>query len=117
MNPKFVAWLIAALALLCLIAMAVLLPVPASAHSSVNPANNQLQIYDSDCCSGRDCEPIPYDAVWQEDDGWHVQYVSKRSFRVSAVVPFGKERLSRDGRMHGCAIPNYFRCLYITLGL
>jgi hypothetical protein len=116
MTPVRALYILIILTVVCFVVM-VLLAYSARAHSSINPANNHVQIYDPVCCSSTDCEPIPYESVWQEDDGWHVQYISKRGFKVRAVVPFGKEKLSRDGRMHGCAIPNYFRCLYITLGL
>lgn len=69
--------------------------------------------YEPACCSGRDCEPIPFDAVYETRDGWQVNYTGKLGFRVNAFVPKGKERHSQDGRFHGCASETRFLCLYV----
>ena len=68
--------------------------------------------YDQVCCSGRDCEPIPFDAVVETKDGYEINYYSKQGFQVHGFVPHGMERHSQDGRFHGCALPSRFLCLY-----
>ena len=112
--PPFFWWLIVATIMSGAIAILLAFTQPAAAHSSINPANNQTQAYDRECCSGSDCEAIPYEAVWETSKGWRVQYISKRGFAVDATVPRGKERNSSDGRMHACAVPGLLRCLYVA---
>jgi len=68
--------------------------------------------YDPSCCSGQDCEALPWGAVEDTKDGWHVRYRAKRGLLVDVIVPYGKERDSQDGRDHGCATPDRFLCLY-----
>lgn len=77
--------------------------LPASAHSW----------YDMQCCSSRDCEPIPPDAVNETAAGYEVNYFSKQGFAVQGFVPREKARHSQDGRFHGCAMPTRFLCLYV----
>jgi hypothetical protein len=93
----------AAIVLAAMIAPATLLPLPAIAHDW----------YDRNCCSDRDCEPLPPEAVEDMADGWHINYISARGFRVKFVLPHGKERHSHDGQFHGCAAPTNFYCLYV----
>jgi hypothetical protein len=69
--------------------------------------------YDQACCSGTDCEPIPFEAVTEVEGGWMVAYVGKMSGPISAFVPRGGERHSQDGRFHACARPGRFLCLYV----
>lgn len=76
---------------------------PAVAHGWYEPA----------CCSGRDCEPLPPEAVEDMGDGWRVHYVAKSGFTVNEFVPLGKQRPSQDGRFHGCASKVRFLCLYV----
>lgn len=83
--------------------MAILATTPAWAHDWYDPA----------CCSGKDCEPLPPEAVQDVPGGWHVHYMSKTGFLVDSFVPTGKERHSQDGRFHGCASQVRFLCLYV----
>jgi hypothetical protein len=76
-------------------------------------ADNQTHWYESACCNQRDCEPIPFEAVFETEDSYIVTYVSGRGFPVHAVVPRAKARHSQDGRFHGCAMPTRFLCLYV----
>lgn len=79
--------------------------LPASAHSW----------YDYQCCSDRDCEPIPPDAVNETEAGYEVNYFSKQGFQVHGFVPRAAARHSQDGRFHGCAMPSRFLCLYVPV--
>jgi hypothetical protein len=69
--------------------------------------------YDTSCCSNRDCEPIPPDAVNETATGYEVNYFSKQGFPVHGFMPREKARHSQDGRFHGCATSTRFLCLYV----
>lgn len=104
MKPQTALALLILAATCCLFILAagIVGSIPAYPHSWYEPA----------CCSGRDCEPISFDAVTESADGWTVDYYSKQGFPVHAFVPRGKERHSHDGRFHGCATSTRFLCLY-----
>ncbi len=78
---------------------------------------NSHSWYDPQCCSNRDCEPIPFEAVTETNDGWVVTYVSSRGFPMHAFVPRGKQKESQDGRYHACANPTRFLCLYVPVNV
>lgn len=73
--------------------------------------------YDRDCCSNRDCEPIPEEAVSVTQAGqWHVRYINFNGALVDADVPRARIRPSRDGRFHACSTPvGNLLCFYIPL--
>lgn len=65
--------------------------------------------YPEDCCSGRDCEALPDDAVIEEPlagkEGWRVRYVSRLLGRVDTWVPKKHTHVNvneHDGKFHGC---------------
>ena len=73
--------------------------------------------YDRQCCSGRDCEPLPDGAVTQVSGGYHVKYKAKLGLDVDVVVPHAKARPSQDGHYHGCATIDRFLCLYVPMSV
>jgi hypothetical protein len=61
--------------------------------------------YPQDCCSFRDCEPTPIEAIEYLPDGWRVRYVSKRLGVIDEYVPKNHEKVKpneHDGQFHGC---------------
>lgn len=86
---------------------------------------------DSDCCSSRDCEPIPIEAVTQTASGnYHVHYLSSDGYEIDQVFWANSARISRDrlGRPVACGIPpgaagdgftpkrkGNLRCLYVVI--
>ena len=53
--------------------------------------------YDWQCCSNRDCAPLPDGAVHATADGWRI-------IRIGLTVPYTDKRIrdSPDGRFHAC---------------
>lgn len=103
--------LIAIALMFALAVMAALLAAPGRSQSPDHFSADHW--YDAVCCSRRDCEALPPEAVEDVPGGWHVRYLSKRGFAVNAFVPSAKARDSQDGRFHGCATPDRFLCLYV----
>lgn len=70
------------------------------------------EFYSYECCSDKDCFPLPEGAVEATPDGWLI-----KASNVS--VPFDDKRIkhSPDGRFHGCFLsgnPNQaLLCLYV----
>ena len=81
-----------------LVFVAALAAGPASAHEAVTGWS-----YDAACCSGKDCAEISSSEVVAGKGGWRV-----RQF----TIPYGKERISPDGRFHLCAYQGHLRCFY-----
>jgi len=100
---KFLAWMIAGLVIILLVMAYLGARLPAAAHSW----------YDASCCSNRDCEPIPPEAINETAVGYEVNYFSKQGFPVHGFMPREKARHSQDGRFHGCATSTRFLCLYV----
>ena len=98
-----------ALTLLCLVAIVILLN-KAVAHDW----------YDRECCSNKDCYPLPEDAYLEERENgsYYAKWISPLNGKViEGIVQRQNVRDTRDGRIHGCersyAEP---RCLYIHRG-
>lgn len=86
-------WIRAALAL-CILALAAL---PLFAHSW----------YDSACCGGNDCAPIPDTAITLTPEGWKVRLEPGEHPMVTrgvieAIVPDEDVHPSRDANFHAC---------------
>jgi hypothetical protein len=115
MSPIKMLYFIIGMLLFCFAMMALIVATakPAASHASYNAATGQTQWYDASCCSSRDCEPVPPEAVEDMATGWHVSYISSRGFAMKALVPHGEERHSQDGRFHACAVEGRFYCLYV----
>jgi hypothetical protein len=62
--------------------------------------------YPASCCSGKDCEPVPYTAVVEVQGGWNVDFVSLRLGRITQFLPYRLKRESLDGGFHGCWRPD-----------
>jgi hypothetical protein len=70
--------------------------------------------YDIACCSDRDCEPLPIDAVVETATGYEVTFYSARlRFLVQGYVPRERIKISQDGSFHVCANPTRIICLYV----
>lgn len=68
-------------------------------HDPKSPAH----WYPPNCCSQRDCEPLPIDGVIPlADGGYHVVYVSERFGAVDEMIKRTEVRESKDGGFHGC---------------
>ncbi len=70
-------------------------------HSKKNPNH----WYPPSCCSQRDCEPTPIDAIEEVSDGWFVRYQSPRLGLIDEKVPRSNARVKvneHDGQYHGC---------------
>lgn len=86
----------------------------ASAHMA--PAG---WMYDSYCCGGQDCQPIPPENVRITPDGYVVSI--PRGEHVTAqrdhrkLFHYDQVRKSGDSEYHGCILPGSqeFRCLYV----
>ena len=92
-------------------AVVALLPALAVAHSA--PVGWH---YDSWCCSGRDCAPIPQEEVHVTPDGYLVTIpASSTSARLEKLFRYDEVRMSGDGQYHACVVPGSgdFRCLYV----
>ena len=66
--------------------------------------------YDSECCSNRDCEAIPDEAVREVEGGFVVEYESTSRGHVRDTVPYFRTRPSKgcdeQGHcFHACAKP------------
>lgn len=82
--------------------------------------------YDPECCSTKDCAPIPHGAVQWSPEGWQVTLgpddhpmLAHREEPHTWVVPdrpnrygFQRVRKSRDENWHACIIGNLMVCLY-----
>jgi hypothetical protein len=99
--------ILVALALACLTVIALLLPVPANAHSW----------YPTSCCSGIDCEPIDSDFVVERWDGWHIDYcsVTRPGLCISGFVKRGTEKVSQDGGYHACFNASRIICFFVPV--
>ena len=90
--------------------------------------------YDADCCSAKDCAPIPAQTVVITVDGYTVTLNPGDHFLatkpLTAFFPHGDDNLrpSADGDWHACVIPKsnpggwytpgpqseeYIKCLYV----
>lgn len=94
------------------VAQSFYLAPPAEPH----PPNHQ-QLYDRECCSNRDCQPLSEEMVSTNARGeWHVRYINWAGKLVDADVPPNKIKVSRDGRFHACSTEaGSFLCFYIPL--
>ena len=84
-----------------------------------HPKPGERHWYDASCCSNRDCEPIPFDAIMEVEGGYMVDYVSSRFGAVREFYPAKEARHSQDGMFHVCfySAPHptngrRLRCLY-----
>lgn len=68
--------------------------------------------YGWECCSGRDCKPIPVGDVKVTANGWHIKITGE-------VIPFGDKKIknSPDGEFHRCARSADFSAKGVTLCL
>lgn len=115
---------------------AVLAAIPALFMAGAAAAHSW---YDLDCCSAKDCAPIPAAAVTVEPEGYRVTLRPGDHFMVTAPLTaffaHGNPNLrpSQDGDWHACVIPGfappagipegytpgwvktdpYIRCLYV----
>ena len=73
--------------------------------------------YDPSCCSMQDCEPVEPGAIRRMQEGYFVEYLSSRGFRVRGFVPYGSPAIkpSQDGREHVCATAQILLCIYLPL--
>jgi len=71
--------------LLCLLGVALIGMVKASAHS----------FYPWECCSDVDCYPIPVEDVRATPSGWWIA-------KERVTIPYESARPSPDGRFHIC---------------
>ena len=89
-------------------------PLEARAHSA--PSG---WAYDSWCCGGQDCQPIPEDQVRVTPEGYLVtipngsHVTAHRDIRH--LFHYDEVRFSGDGEYHACILPRSqeFRCLYV----
>lgn len=68
--------------------------------------------YTWDCCSGRDCKPIPVGDVKGTPDGWQIVITGE-------VIAYGAKQIkdSPDGSFHRCARSADFSAKGVTLCL
>lgn len=67
------------------------------------PHSGSRHWYPPNCCSQRDCEPLPIDSVTENGDGsYDVHYLSERFGQVDEHIKLGEVRDSKDGGFHGC---------------
>lgn len=73
--------------------------------------------YDPGCCSMQDCEPVEPGAIQRQDEGYYVEYLSSRGFRVRGFIPLNSPAIhpSQDGREHACATAQLLLCIYLPL--
>lgn len=72
-------------------------------HGQEHIGKNPNHWYPPNCCSQRDCEPIPIDGVTERSDGgWEVHYVSERFGPIDEIIIKSQVRTSKDGGFHGC---------------
>ena len=101
-------------ALAVLLALMVLLAatMPSAAHSW----------YDQKCCSGRDCSPVPDDAIKAESGGYRLHLgpgdhplIGNRT--IDVLIPYGDTRIhvSQDDRQHACigSASDTVFCIYV----
>jgi hypothetical protein len=88
-------------------------PLPALAHLA--PAGWR---YDSWCCGGRDCQPIPAENVRVTADGFEVSipegsHITARE-PMTKLFAYDEVQESGDEHFHACVLPQSqeFRCLY-----
>ncbi len=75
------------------------------AHAADHSKKNPGHWYPPSCCSQRDCEPTPIDAIEEVSDGWFVHYFSPRLGLIDEKVPRKHARVKvneHDGQYHGC---------------
>jgi hypothetical protein len=85
------------LALVCVAALCFALSSKIKAHSW----------YGAECCSDRDCAPVPVEAVKETPEGFYV-------LPQGDFVERGKEKPSLDGEYHVCRYPSgRLICLYV----
>lgn len=84
------------------LALSILSLVVGLAVAQEHSPNDPGHWYPQHCCSGRDCEPIPIDGLFEEADGWKVRYLSVRHGEIDEFVQRKKAHKSQDGRFHGC---------------
>ena len=114
MKRSAANWIELALIVIALMfALAVMAALIAAPTRSQTPDHfSSEHWYDAACCSRRDCEALPPEAVEDVRGGWHVRYIAKMGLAVDVFVATGKDRPSQDGRFHGCATSDRFLCLY-----
>lgn len=104
--------ILAALLYLCWLVL-----TPAQAQTG-HPKPGQPHWYEVSCCSNRDCEPIPFDAIMEIEGGYLIDYVSAAHGAVREFFPAKEARHSQDGQFHICfrytplANGTRLRCLY-----
>ena len=92
---------------------ALLIASSAAAHT----ASSGMQ-YDSWCCSGQDCAPIPSKGVTVQGTGYRVELnVGDHPMLTQHhiyIVPYQQVKNSTDGQYHICFWPdeNTVRCFY-----
>jgi hypothetical protein len=102
------------LRLVAAILLASVPPPAAEAHSA--PSG---WAYDSWCCGGHDCEPIPEDQVRVTPEGYVVTIPNGSHVTahgdVRQLFHYDEVRFSGDGEYHACILPRSqeFRCLYV----
>lgn len=115
---KALAALVAA-TLLCLAAI-VWLVTKAQAEELRHPMEGEPHWYDRDCCSNKDCYPLPEDAYLEERPGgdYYARWISPLNGKlIEGIVRRSGVRDTRDGRVHGCeASYTAPRCIYIHRG-
>lgn len=63
---------------------------------AVSPPAKAHDWYPYQCCSGRDCRPVPDDEVRYTPAGWLIRSNGE-------TIPFNKARFSPDGHFHVCS--------------
>lgn len=113
--PKALIWLVIIIGILVTLIVFHLIAPEASADSvpKALPHSETDHWYDNTCCNRMDCEPIPFDAVYETETGYRVDYLSARGFEVHRNVETRLIKHSQDGRFHSCATPWAYYCLYV----
>ena len=74
--------------------------------------------YDSWCCGGQDCQPIPEEQVHVTPDGYLVTIPNGSHMTahgdISHLFHYDEVRFSGDGEYHACIIPGLRRCAACT---
>jgi hypothetical protein len=85
---------------------------PAGRHIDDSRVIKAHWLYEPQCCSDRDCRPLPNGAVRLVREGWLI-------VATGLVIPFNDRKIhaSPDGRFHGCwaggDARGFLLCLYV----
>jgi hypothetical protein len=71
--------------------------------------------YEEECCSDKDCEELPNEAVSAREHGYWVNYINYAGYAVTGLVPYAKVRPSHDEKYHACSIGYSIICLYVPM--